>query len=185
MRASGLTYDSIARDLGVSKGTLSLWLSGAAGSTSVPTGEAIPQGAVPSTVPDTVGLRGQARTMREHGLLLKEIAGQLDISIRTAGRCTSDLPLPQRARHGGDEAHVRAMSEARWGPHRRRRDAAAQQRKLEAANAVGAVDDRTLLLLGAVVYWREGAKSKPWRPQGKFSFINSDPLLMRLVVRWL
>ncbi len=71
------------------------------------------------------------------------------------------------------------------GAYRRERDIAVQQRKLTAAASVGEVDDQTLLLLGAVGYWCEGAKSKPWRREGRWVFINSDPMLMRLMVRWL
>jgi hypothetical protein len=132
-----------------------------------------------------VSPRDGARRLRADGLLLREIAERLGVSVKTASLWTSDMPWPERSRHGGDIEHVRAMSEARWAPHRRRRDIAAQQRKLDAARAVGHVDDRTLLLLGAVAYWCEGTKSKPWRRQGKFTFVNSDPLLMRLLVRWL
>lgn len=64
---------------------------------------------------------------------------------------------------------------------RRRRGAHAS----DDGGALGAVDDHTLLLLGAVAYWCEGSKSKPWRRQGKWTFINSDPVLIRLMVRWL
>lgn len=183
LRCSGLTYDEIAAELGVSKSSLSLWLSKLAPADTV---EAQQQGAQPSPLPDEVSDRRlPARRLRADGLLLKEIAAQLGISIKTASLHTSGMPWPQRSRHGGSPEHVRAMSEARWGTYRRERDAAIQQRKLDAARAVGDVDDQTLLLLGAVAYWCEGTKSKPWRRRGQWTFINSDPLLMRLMVRWL
>jgi transposase-like protein len=176
MRQAGRTYDDIALDLGVSKSSLSLWLRN------------VPRCVVAGPPPETVtgdAAHDAARRLRTQGALLKEIAAQLGISVKTASIATRGLPWPERARHGGDAAHVRAMAEARWGEYRRQRDAATQQRKLEAAVSVGDVDDRTLLLLGAVAYWCEGAKSKPWRRQGMWVFINSDPLLMRLMVRWL
>lgn len=184
LRAQGCTYDEIAEEIGVSKSSLSLWLREFA--------VADPDAACASAgegedhvVPDPQSRRAAARRLREEGLLLKEIAEQLRVSVKTACVYTRGMPHPRRSRHGGDAAHVRAMSEARWAPYRRARDVAAQQRKLVAARSVGDVDDRTLLLLGAVAYWCEGSKSKPWRRQGKWTFINSDPVLMRLMVRWL
>ena len=187
LRAAGSTYDQIAAELGVSKSTCSLWLS------DVPHPQPTLPLDLPAATPDTDAPaahrvhrpRAAARQLRSEGLLLKEIAEQLGISLKTACVYTRGLPWPERTRHGGDAAHVRAMAEARWGAYRRERDINEQQRKLDAAREVGTVDDRALLLLGAVAYWCEGSKSKPWRRQGKWTFINSDPMLVRLMVRWL
>ena len=187
LRSEGATYDQIATELGVSKSSCSLWLR------DLPQ----PQPCLPLSFPaavttdsaaaaaPAVGRRAAARQLRLDGLLLKEIAEQLGISLKTACLYTRGLPWPERTRHGGDQAHVQAMAEARWAAYRRERDIKEQQRKLDAAREVGPVDDRTLLLLGAVAYWCEGSKSKPWRRQGKWTFINSDPMLVRLMVRWL
>jgi hypothetical protein len=41
------------------------------------------------------------------------------------------------------------------------------------------------LILGAAVYWCEGAKAKPWRPVERIKFTNSDPLLLELFLRFL
>lgn len=184
MRAAGCTYDDIAVDLGVSKSTLSSWLRDHPHSVAPPCADAPNAlGSAPPT--DAVTDRREAaRVLRGQGLLLKEIAQRLDLSIKTVSLYTNGMPWPARAKHGGGPAHVRAMSEARWRPYRRRRDAAAHQRKLDAARAVGHIN-QTLLLLGAVAYWCEGTKSKPWRPHGQWTFINSDPMLMRLMILWL
>lgn len=183
MRLRGRTYDDIALDLGVSKSSLSSWLR----DLPVPAAPLQPEEVVADAAlrGDRTTPRSRARALRAGGALLKEIADELGISVKTACLHTRGLPWPERSRHGGDAAHVRAMAEARWATHRRARDIATQQRKLQAALEVGSVDDRTLLLLGAVAYWCEGAKSKPWRPAGRWIFINSDPVLMRLMVRWL
>jgi hypothetical protein len=176
MRAAGATYDQISAELGVSKGSLSLWLSGA-GRRADPVEARGEQRA-----PD--GRRDHARQLRAEGRLLSEISDAVGISVKAVYYWTWDLPVPERARPGGDAAHMRRMSERRWAEHRRRRDTESLQRKLDAALSVGQVSDQALLLLGAVAYWCEGAKSKPWR-RGKFVFVNSDPMLVRLMVRWL
>ncbi|MBW3639283.1 MAG: helix-turn-helix domain containing protein [Actinobacteria bacterium] len=189
MRLSGRTYDDICNELGISKGSCSLWLR------DLPN----PQPTLPFEPSSEVGDRSDtdpgasqsndrrtgARRLRTQGWLLKEIASHYGVSVKTAFVDTKGIPVPARARHGGDAAHVAMMSARRWEHHRRARDMAEQQRKLEAAREVGEVDDHTLLLLGAVAYWCEGTKSKPWRRRANFCFINSDPLLMRLFVRWL
>lgn len=179
LHAAGLSYNGIAAELGVSKSSLSLWLRGAEQS-AMPAAEE-----QPSTSPGTAGVQAAARRLRAEGLLLKEIGEELGVSVRSVSRWTEGLPWPARSKHGGDAEHVRAMAEARWADHRRQRDIAVQQRKLAAARAVGEVPDQSLLLLGAMAYWCEGSKSKPWRRQGKFTFINSDPVIMRIMVRWL
>jgi len=51
-----------------------------------------------------------------------------------------------------------------------------------AAARVGAISDRELLLVGAVAYWAEGTKSKPWNPEERLTFTNSDPDMFILYV---
>jgi hypothetical protein len=41
------------------------------------------------------------------------------------------------------------------------------------------------LLLGAIAYWCEGSKSKPWLRKDRLTFINSDPALLELFLRFL
>lgn len=47
------------------------------------------------------------------------------------------------------------------------------------------MSDRELLLLGVVLYWAEGTKSKPWRRSESLIFTNSDADVIRLYLRWL
>ncbi len=50
---------------------------------------------------------------------------------------------------------------------------------------IGDLSERELLLIGAVLYWAEGGKSKPWSRREWLEFINSDPDVIRLYVTWL
>jgi hypothetical protein len=50
---------------------------------------------------------------------------------------------------------------------------------------VRALTDHELLLVGAVAYWAEGTKAKPWRRQDRLSFTNSDANMIRLFLAWL
>lgn len=187
LREGGWTYDDIAAELGVSKGSCSLWLRDVA----VLRQRAVaPSDAAPSMEPtseaDELGERHEAaRELRRSGLLLAEIAEALDVSVQSAFRWTRGIAVPDRARHGGNAEHVKMMAEARWADYRITRDAAIARRLADAASEVTVVDDQTLLLLGAVAYWCEGSKSKPWSRLSNMTFINSDPQLIRLFLRWM
>jgi hypothetical protein len=55
-----------------------------------------------------------------------------------------------------------------------------------AAAEIGELTDRELLIAGAIAYWCEGAKSKPYRRSSdRVVFTNSDPGLVRFFLRFL
>ena len=56
---------------------------------------------------------------------------------------------------------------------------------MTAATEIGELTDRELLIVGAIAYWCEGTKSKPYRPANRVVFVNSDAGLIRLFLRFL
>ncbi|MEV0428019.1 resolvase [Micromonospora sp. NPDC050495] len=128
----------------------------------------------------------QALVLRRDGCAVGEIAARLGVSKSTAYLWTRDLPLdPELVRRRRREAS-RARAEAQWAPHRAARDAARSASVAAAARWVGRLRQRELVLLGAAIYWCEGAKAKPWRPHDcRVKFANSDPLLVALFLRFL
>lgn len=54
-----------------------------------------------------------------------------------------------------------------------------------AADSLGSVTSRDLVLALAVSYWCEGAKSKPWNRSKAVRWMNSDPLLVKLFIEAL
>ena len=127
-------------------------------------------------------VKERARERRRQGATVPEIATEFGIARSTAWSMTKDIPLARMA-PGRRNSAERAREY--WRHENRRREAARQQQKLDAARSVGRVSDRELLLAGAVAYWAEGAKSKPWRLSECLVFTNSDPVLIRLYLRWL
>ncbi|SCL18614.1 hypothetical protein GA0070624_1569 [Micromonospora rhizosphaerae] len=78
------------------------------------------------------------------------------------------------------------MTDAQWSAHRAARDAARAATVAATAAWVRRLRYRELVLLGAAIYWCEGGKAKPWRPHDcRVKFINSDPLLVTLFLRFL
>jgi hypothetical protein len=55
----------------------------------------------------------------------------------------------------------------------------------QAAQEIGSITPRELLLVGVAIYWAEGAKSKPWAIRDRLTFINSDPSMVLMFVSWL
>lgn len=133
-------------------------------------------------------LRATAIRLRAQGWTVPAIATQLEVAKSTAYLWTRHMPLDQTSEEvvARRRRHMEHMREARWEPHRRARDAERAETSRGAAEAVGALSDREISLLGAVAYWCEGGKAKPWRPNAcNVQFINSDESLIRLFLRFL
>ena len=94
-----------------------------------------------------------------------------------------DLPHQEKLLFSDDPR--RAGAERYFANRRRAVFIERQNEKLGWANKIGELTDRELLIAGAVAYWAEGAKSKPWRHSEAFRFANSDPGMVRLFLRWL
>ena len=45
--------------------------------------------------------------------------------------------------------------------------------------------DREIIVAGAIAYWCEGAKSKPYRIDEQVRFVNSDPALIKFFLTFL
>lgn len=124
--------------------------------------------------------RGRARELRAQGWTYQQIAAELGVSTSSCSLWLRDMPNPSfERRFDGERWH------ASWAPVLRRRAAARQQTKLDAANEMLPLSQRDIILAGAVAYWCEGTKAKPWRPAERVTFVNSDRYLIELFLRFL
>ena len=170
----GLSLSELMKHFGVGSATLTDWLRGV---------EPPAWTRRPNAKDD---LRAQAIELRRRGWSVNDLAVKLGVAKSTAYAWVKHLPLDQdtdRARE--KQQHAARMIEGRWAAHRRERDWTQAQIHAEAAAAVGVPTERDLLLVGAAIYWCEGAKSKSWRRLDRLVFINSDPGLLRLFLRFL
>lgn len=168
MRTDGKTYVEIKSELGIGASTISRIL-GVYGK-----GRARPR--------VTDELRGRARALRTDGKSVPEIAQELGMAKSTVWLITKDIPWTLTE----DRAESRAAA-ARAGWRERKAQTAVEREQIthDIVSAFGELTDRELLIAGAVAYWAEGAKSKPWNPAEDLSFINSDPDMIRLYLQWL
>lgn len=204
LRRAGWTYSQIARELGVSKGSCSLWLRDVAADESLVAEELSPAelgqlraildvgaaepgqglaalhdiatGAVQLPA-DLQGKPETARWLRARGWSLVEIHRQLGVPTSTSSQwCREVVNLP-----GNVIVAPRAVRELTADRRERRR----REDKRAAAAAVGPVSDREVVLAAAIAYWCEGAKDKSYDRREWLSFVNSDPGLIRLWMRFL
>jgi hypothetical protein len=128
-------------------------------------------------------LRATARELRRQGLTYNEITAQLHVSKSSVSLWVRDLPRPvteEEARRRRTEAarrHWLAEQPLRDGQRAAERDAAAAE--------IGDLTGRELLIAGAIAYWCEGLKNKPYRRSDRVVFMNSDPGLIRFFLRFL
>jgi hypothetical protein len=175
LREAGATLEAIKEELAVGSTRLARWLAGVAA----------PPRARPATDPEQWSeVRQQAYSLRLQGRSYLEIEQALGVPKSTQSGWFRDVPLSEEHRRRLEE---RKLDGSRSGAAairaaRVRRTEVLQQ---EAAAELGEVTDRELFLLGVVAYWCEGSKAKPWAPSESVSFINSDPRLIRLFLRWL
>ncbi|MBV9207798.1 MAG: hypothetical protein JO037_20890 [Actinobacteria bacterium] len=130
-------------------------------------------------------LRCKARDLRAQDLDYEEIAAALRVAKSSVSLWVRDMPRPARLSYA--ECRKRSAEGARryWEAERPAREAIRTAARATAAAEIGHLTNRELLIAGAIAYWCEGAKSKPYRLSERVSFINSDPGLILLFLRFL
>lgn len=132
-------------------------------------------------------LRQRARELRDEGKTYPEIAAQLGVSKSSVSLWARDLPSPTSTPEGKARSQERRTAAIRATWDRKRADVEVERHETRdlARRQIGQMVDRDILLAGALAYWCEGEKSKPWRKTERVAFINSDPWLIRLFLRFL
>ncbi|MFF1448758.1 hypothetical protein ACFVYF_11485 [Streptomyces sp. NPDC058274] len=127
-------------------------------------------------------LRDRARELRLQGWTYDRIQLELGCSKGSISLWVRDLPKPER-RDPSEQA--RLAGRKRWEHELAVRDEERQRAKAAAAAEIGDLSDRELFLLGVGLYWAEGAKDKSYDRREKVTFVNSDPGMIEVFLRWL
>ncbi|MEU2155692.1 hypothetical protein ABZ532_11880 [Streptomyces sp. NPDC019396] len=127
-------------------------------------------------------LRERARELRLQGMTYDQIQVELGCSKSSISLWVRDLPKPE-PRYTDEEQ--RALMQAGLARVRAAQDEARQETKRAARAAIGRLSDRELLIAGVTLYWAEGSKDKAYRRTEVLQFINSDPNVITLYLRWL
>lgn len=175
LRLSGLSRSQIAEALGLAAGggePLSTWLRD------------VPAPAWTRRPRAKDDLRETAVAMRKEGRSYREIREVVGVSKGTLSLWLRDVPL-------SEEQRLALALRSPTGATRRARAirASAAQRRAriqdEARAQIAKLSESELFVAGVVAYWAEGAKNKPWRTGARVSFLNSDPAMILLFLRWL
>jgi transcriptional regulator with XRE-family HTH domain len=126
-------------------------------------------------------LREEARALRLRGLTYDQIQVELGCSKSSISLWVRDLPKPPK--RTPEEAS--AIARRGWEATLQRREVERGETKRGAAEEIGKLTDRELFLIGVGLYWAEGTKDKPYKRRESLLFINSDPDVIRLYLRWL
>ncbi|MFE6665875.1 hypothetical protein ACFVFH_20240 [Streptomyces sp. NPDC057697] len=127
-------------------------------------------------------LREKARELRSQGMTYDQIQVELGCSKSSISLWVRDLPKPE-PRYTDEER--RALMNAGLSRLRAFQDEERSRVKDRARDAVGQLSDRELFLAGVALYWAEGAKDKTYSRRESLHFINSDPNVITLYLRWL
>ena len=131
------------------------------------------------------GLRARARDLRAQGLGYDDIAAALEVSKSSVSLWVRDMPRPGRL--SPEECRKRSAEGSRtyWEAERPAREARREAIRDAAAAEIGALTTREAIIAGAIAYWCEGSKSKPYRRSQGVEFINSDPSVILFFLRFL
>jgi DNA-binding CsgD family transcriptional regulator len=130
-------------------------------------------------------LHAKARELRARGHTYDEIAAELGVSKGSVSLWVRDLPRPARLSYAESRRRNAEATTAYFAARRIRREAERREAVDAAAAQIGPLSDHDILVAGSIAYWCEGAKSKPYRPYGRVTFVNSDPGLILFFLRFL
>ncbi|MGC5536334.1 hypothetical protein [Streptomyces sp. SR-10] len=127
-------------------------------------------------------VREKARELRLQGMTYDQIQMELGCSKSSISLWVRDLPKP-KPRFTEEERLARMQ--AGLAALRTSQDRERQETKHVARESVGDLSDRELFIAGVTLYWAEGMKDKPYSRRESLLFINSDPNVIKLYLRWL
>jgi predicted transcriptional regulator len=162
LRDQGTPRLEMQQALGVSAWKLTELLDGAADVDSPLRARAKPQ------------LRSRAQELRASGRSYREIAKELGVSKSSVSLWLRHAPYPGPEAEVSRQRRLVGMRDY-WDEERRTREAVRRVVVEQAFGEIGELSDREVLIAGAVAYWCEGAKSKPYR---------KDALPTLLAHRW-
>jgi predicted transcriptional regulator len=126
-----------------------------------------------------------ARELRKKGESIREIAKTLGISRGSSSLWCRDIVLTQeqldilveKDKLGGARGRIVAAELAK-----KRKNERVFCNKKVGFEKIGEISQRELFLIGIALYWAEG--SKGIRSE-RFVFVNSDPKMIVIMIRWL
>jgi predicted transcriptional regulator len=129
--------------------------------------------------------RARSRELREQGFRYNQIAAELGVSKNSVLRWVREPSPREPLSYQAFRARQATGVQKYWAEARLVREASRKTVRTAATTEVGMLSDREVIVAGAIAYWCEGAKNKPYRRTDRVVFMNSDPALIGLFLRFL
>jgi len=130
-------------------------------------------------------LHAKARELRARGRTYNEIAAELGVSKGSISLWVRDMPRTGRLSYEEFRDRNSAGISAYWAAERPVREQRRCAVGEKAAAEIGRLSEREIVIAGAVAYWCEGSKNKPYRRSDRVTFVNSDPHLISFFLHFL
>ncbi len=123
--------------------------------------------------------RNKARTLRTQGHSINEIVRLLGVTKSSVSLWVRDVELTaSQKKRLSERGHTLESIEQRRTKRLKNERARRMPIFEKAASGIGPLSKKSLMLVGAALYWGEGAKTK----RGKVDFTNSDPRSIQLMM---
>jgi hypothetical protein len=126
----------------------------------------------------------QAVLLRKQGKTYDEILKEVDVARSTLSLWLRDVGLGKKQYQRITERKKAAQRTGALA-HKNKRITSQEKIYAQARAEIGDISKRELWLIGIALYWAEGKKEKESRPGHGMEFINSDPRMIRVFLRWL
>jgi len=130
-------------------------------------------------------LRAKARQLRMLDHDYEEIAASRRVAKSSVSLWVRDLPRVTGFSTAEGKKRSAEGTRRYWAAQRQASDASRAAVRAAAANKIGGLTNRELVIAGAIAYWCEGSKNKPGPWNDHVAFTNSDPALIRFFLRFL
>lgn len=128
-------------------------------------------------------LKSKAIGLRRKGLSYSEVLQKIPVAKSTLSLWLRSVGLSKRQKQRLTEKKL--LASQRGGDAKRLQRINTTKRIYDQAKKeIGSISDKELLFLGTILYWAEGSKSKEHNPSQGVIFSNSDPLMIRLIIKW-
>lgn len=131
-------------------------------------------------------LRQKAVNLRKQGNTYSQILREIPVSRSTLSLWLRHVGLTSKQEQTLSAKKLEAIK--RGGAARRNQKLnKIKEIRCAALNEINdlIIDDRALFLIGIMLYWAEGAKEKEYRSSQGIIFSNSDPLMIKVFLKWL
>lgn len=130
--------------------------------------------------------RRKAIDLRRKGLSYSEIRKKIKVSKSSLSLWLRSVGLTKRQKQRLTEKKLASIRRG-WEKWRNTRINLTNKIINEATNEIvkTKITKDKLWLMGIMLYWAEGAKSKEYRPTQAVTFSNSDPLMIKMFLLWV